>query len=196
MANGCRSPIWPVFVRLIYGLHERRGEPVPTDKSARVKGRLAPFFGSCAPAARRRKGLSGGAARSHRDGAQPRHHTNWKSLDPGGTGFRGGRMRRRRVRSNLPLGLLNAQGYPRPQANFCESPDGWGARRGMSPLVAIHSGGMVSRERDRRKVITTLSRVPGFFVCRSFRKESSKTALGCLTYSRIWYLSRNKHNLL
>ena len=128
MANSGRSRISARFVRLIYGLHGRPGRP-PSLQEIRAKDRLAPFFGSCAPAARWQR-VFGGAARPRRVGAKPRHHTNWTSVDPGGIGFRGGRMRRRRVRSNLPSGLLTAQGSSATQASFCRLPRRLGGQIG------------------------------------------------------------------
>jgi len=164
-----------------------------------VKDRLAPFFGNCAPAAWRQRVLFGDAARPRRDGAKPCHHTNRTSVsvDPGGIGFRGGRMRRRLVRSNLPSGLLTAQGIAgATQATFCRLPRRLGGQiGGCHRLLPSTPGGWFPVKgidgKSSQLCVASLG-----FCLPLLLKESSKTALGCLTYSRIWYLSRDKHNLL
>ena len=52
------------------------------------------------------------------------------------------------------------------------------------------------REGARREVTSTLSLAPVCFTVVASFSEVCKSALGCLTYSRIWCLSRNKHHTL
>jgi len=121
--------------------------------------------------------------------------------------YHDGQMKQQRVRSNLPSGLLLGQRRRdklRLYTSFNsldESPEGiawhWPGR-GKSPLVSsafsIHSGGMVSREGDDAKSPQLWVSPPCLCVVAS-SKEVYKTALGCLTYSRVWWLSRGKYNL-
>ena len=59
---------------------------------------------------------------------------------------------------------------------------------------SIHYGGMVSRDgADAKSPQPRIS--PRLFTVLASSEEIEKSALGCLTYSRIWCLSRGKHNI-
>ena len=129
-------------------------------------------------------------------------------------GFRchDGQRRRLRVRSNLPSGLLMARRKLAGSGSslsreilvlLMNPPEGMPGRArpgGKSPPVSIHSGGMVSREGGGREVSSTnqlnYESRPGVLRSSLLEGRSAKSALGCLTYSRIWCLSRGKHNIL
>ena len=54
----------------------------------------------------------------------------------------------------------------------------------QSPLALIHSGGMIPVKKATKTHLSFAS-IRWFFVRCSFFEECSKSALGCLTYSRI-----------
>ena len=176
-----RSCVWAVFVGPIYefvsafGMNfsgQETGQ-APSLQGVMVRGRLAPFPGSCALAARRRGARRGGGALPRRDGAEPRHHTSWGL---GGTRFRDGRTKRQLFRLNLPPSWLLGTGARPKLKQIIESPDGRaGPDRGMSPLISTHfRGGWAPVNRDGRKVTSISSPVPGFFVCCPFFRSLQK----------------------
>jgi hypothetical protein len=131
---------------------------------------------------------------------------------------RDGQRRRQRVPSNLPSGLLMARlkagpvGEQLEPRNFrslhcCESPEGMpgcakpgdvtACFRLLLPTTCLPSNreGWPPVMGKTRSHLNFESRPDWFTVLASFRRRAIKSSLGCLTYSRIWCLSRGKHNI-
>ncbi len=140
------------------------------------------FFGNCAVGAR----WSGLAQRGGSLGPRSAGPTDDRRL---GIRCHDGRKKHLPVRLNLPSGLL----YESPGGEYPTR-----ANRGKSPLTSIcfsiHYGGMASVKGKTRSHLNSESR-PGVYGRCPLAWRSAKSALGCLTYSRIWCLSRGKHNI-
>ena len=137
-----------------------------------VRDRLGVFFRNGVPGTLQeepsRLALSGW------EGAGSRHHTYWG--DPVGIRFRDGRTKRQLFQLNLPPSWLLGTGARPKLKQIIESPYGRaGPDRGMSPLISTHfRGGWAPVNREGRKVTSTSSRVPGFFVCCPFFRSLQK----------------------
>ena len=121
-------------------------------------------------------------------------------------GFRchGGQKRRQPVRLNLPSGLLNGEpklsrwrsSFSRKNLFPAESEANSKAKSGPDFRTEIKALPIASQMPKSESVSEPKLRVSPCLLGRSpFISGSEKSALGCLTYSRIWGLSREKHHI-
>lgn len=116
-----------------------------------------------------------------------------------------GQKRHPRIRSNFPSGLLilRTRGQPRPLTQLLNPPEGnaWPKAKPRGNHRYFSSAFHPLRRDGFREGGGTRSHLNSEsrpYVCSRclLCKEVCKSALGCLTYSRIWCLSRGKHNML